>query len=105
VADAITGAPVNPCVEFRRAQQPNNFLAGTGLVNAKYRVLIPSNTDVLMKVWYDGHRPWYYPGTTSKAQTRPVNLKPGEETKWEIRLEPDSRVVPRWRDVECLSAQ
>lgn len=90
VADAVTGTPVNPCVEFRRAKEPNNFLAGTGLINAKYRVLIPSNTDVLMKVWYEGHKPWYYPGTTSKAQTRPVNLKPGEETKLEIRLEPDS---------------
>lgn len=90
VADAVTGAPVNPCVEFRWAKQPSNFLAGTGLVNAKYRVLIPSNTDILMKVWYEGHKPWYYPGTTSKALTRPVNLKPGEETKLEIRLEPDS---------------
>lgn len=90
VADVVTSAPLNPCVEFRWAKQPNNFLAGTGLVNAKYRVLIPSNTDVLMKVWYEGHKPWYYPGTTSKAQTRPVNLKPGEETKLEIRLEPDS---------------
>lgn len=90
VADAVTAAPLNPCVEFRRASQLNNFLAGTGLVNAKYRVLIPSNTDVLMKIWFEGHKPWYYPGTTNKAQARPVNLKPGEETTLEIRLEPDS---------------
>jgi hypothetical protein len=63
--------------------------SGAGLVNANYRVLVPSNTDVLMKVWYRGHKSWYYPGTTEKAQSRPLNLKPGEETKIDIRLEPD----------------
>jgi hypothetical protein len=90
VSDAVTGAPLNPCVEFRRAKKPGNFLSGTGLVNAKYRVLVPSNTGVLMKVWYGRHKPWYYPGTMDKAQSRAVTLKPGEETELEIRLEPDS---------------
>ncbi len=94
VADAVTGAPLNACVEFRRAKEPGNFLSGTGLVNAKYRVLVPPNTDVLMKVWYGGHKPWYYPGTMNKAQSRPVNLKPGQETKLDIRLEPDSNAQP-----------
>lgn len=89
VADAVTNAPLNPCVEFRRGKNFSNFLSGTGLVNAKYRVLVPSNTDVLMKVWYGGHKSWYYPGTTEKAQNRPLNVKPGEETKIDIRLEPD----------------
>jgi hypothetical protein len=90
VSDAVTGAPLNPCVEFRRAKKPSNFLSGTGLVNARYRVLVPSNTGVLMKVWYGRHKPWYYPGTMDKAQGRAVILKPGEETELEIRLEPDS---------------
>jgi hypothetical protein len=94
VADAVTGAPLNPCVELRRAKEPNNFLAGTGLVNANYHVLVPSNTDVLMKIWYRGHKPWFYPGTTDKAQSRPINLKPGEEAKLDIRLEPDSKSPP-----------
>lgn len=94
VADAVTGAPLNACVEFRRAKEPWNFLSGTGLVNAKYRVLVPPNTDVLMKVWYGGHKPWYYAGTMNKAQSRPVNLKPGEETKLDIRLEPDRNAQP-----------
>ena len=49
-----------------------------------------SNTGVLMKVWYGRHKPWYYPGTMDKAQSRAVILKPGEETELEIRLEPDS---------------
>lgn len=94
VADAVTGVPLNPCVEFRRAKNPGNFLAVSGLVNAKYRVLVPSKTDVLMKVWYGGHNPWYYPGTMDKSLSRPVNLEPGEETKLDIRLEPDSNAPP-----------
>jgi len=94
VADAITGALLNPCAEFRRARGPDNYLSGTGLVKAKYRVLVPSNTDVLMKVWYEGYKPWYYPGTIDKAQSQPLNLKPGEETNMEIRLEPDRDALP-----------
>ena len=89
IVDAVTGAPLNPCVEFRRVKNLWNFLSGTGLVNAKYRVLVPSNTDVSMKVWYGGHKSWYYPGTAEKDQSRPLNLKPGEEQKIDIRLEPD----------------
>ena len=41
VADAVSGAPVDPCVDFHRASDANNFLSGTGLVNAQYRVLVP----------------------------------------------------------------
>src|SRR6266853_1862795 len=64
------------------------------VVNAKYRVLIPSNTDVLVKVWYQGHQPWYYPGTIDKTQSQPLNLKPGEEKELDIRLEPDPNAPP-----------
>jgi hypothetical protein len=94
VSDAVTGAPLNPCAEFRRAKGPDNYLSGTGLVKAKYRVLVPSNTDVLLKVWHEGYKPWYYPGTLDKAQSRTVNLKPGEEMKLDIRLQPDRDALP-----------
>jgi len=94
VADALTNAPINPCAEFQRAKEPNNRVVGTGLVKAKYRVLIPSNSDVLMKVWYQGHTSWYYPGTIDKTQSQPLNLKPGEEKELDIRLEPDPNAPP-----------
>lgn len=94
VVDAVTNAALNPCVEFRRAKNPSNFLSGTGLVNAKYRVLVPSNADVFMKVWYGGHKSWYYPGTTQSAQSRALNLKPGEMMTIDIRLEPDPNASP-----------
>lgn len=88
VTDAVTGAPLNPCVDFRRASDPNNFLSGTGQVNAKYRVLVPSDRDVMMKIWYEGHLPWYYPGANNKSEAKPLRLKPGEERILHIRLQP-----------------
>jgi len=94
VSDAVTGAPLNPCVEFRRSKRPEIFLSGTGLINAKYRALVPADTDVLIKVWYGGHKPWYYPGTTNIAQSRPINLGPSQEIKLEIRLQPNRPDLP-----------
>ena len=88
VADAINRTPLNPCVDFRRASDPNNFLSGTGLVSAKYRVLVPSYQDVMMKIWYDGHLPWYYPGASNKSEAKPLLLKAGEERILNIRLRP-----------------
>ncbi len=78
VIDAVTAAPLNPCADFRWAAYPSNFLMGTGLVNAQFRVLIPSGTDVLWKVWLGGYKPWYYPGTTDKSAAGSVRLEPGQ---------------------------
>ena len=88
VADAVTSAPLNPCVDFRRASDPNNFISGTGLVNAKYRVLVPSEREVMMKIWYEGHLPWYYPGASNKSEAKSFHLKPGQERILHIRLQP-----------------
>jgi hypothetical protein len=87
VADSITGAPLNPVVEFRWVSDPNNFLFGSGVVNSKYRVLVPSDRDVTMKVWDSGYKCWYYPGTADRSHGKPVHLKPGEEEKVDIRLQ------------------
>lgn len=88
VADAVSGAPVDPCVDFHRASDPNNFLSGTGLVNAEYRVLVPSDREVIMKIWHEGYLPWYYPGTSNKSDAEPLRLKSGEKRTLNIRLQP-----------------
>jgi len=88
VADALTDAPLDPCVDFHRASDPNNFLSGTGLVNAKYRVLVPSDQDVIMKIWHEGYLPWYYPGANNKSEAKPLRLASGEERTLRIRLQP-----------------
>lgn len=89
VTDALTGSPLSPCVELRRAAEPNNFLSASGLVKPKYRLLIPSETGVLIEISLDGYRSWYYPGTAKKLAAQAVLLKPGEEKTVDIRLQPD----------------
>jgi len=89
VTDAVTRAPLRPCVEFRRAQNPNNFLSANGLVEPRYRLLVPANTGILMKISLDGYKPWYYPGTVDKSAGQPFSLKPAEERNVDIQLQPD----------------
>jgi hypothetical protein len=88
VTDAVTGAPLNPYVEFRRTYQPDCFLRGAGLVNAKHRVLVPSDTDVTMKVRLESYRDWYYPGTGDKFVSGSLPLEPGQERTLNIQLQP-----------------
>jgi hypothetical protein len=90
VTDAVTSAPLSPCVEFRRASEPNNFLSGSGLVNPTYSLLVPSDTGILIRIWLDGYKSWYYPGTLDKSARKAVRLKPGEEETMDVLLQPDS---------------
>jgi hypothetical protein len=87
VADAVTGAPLYPCVALVRASEPSNFLSGSGLIKPNYRLLIPPDTGVLVKMWLDGYQPWYFPGTVDKSKRTPVHLKPGEVVTLDIRLQ------------------
>jgi hypothetical protein len=91
VRDAVTGDPLNPCVLLTRVSDPNLFVEGTGLVNHVYRLLIPSNTDVMMKVWLQGYKTWHYTRTNNRSAIKSVRLKPGEEEMLDIQLEPDSK--------------
>jgi hypothetical protein len=90
VKDAVTGAPLDPCVDFHRVSNPNIFLSGGGLVNAQYRVLVPADREVIMKIWNEGYLPWYYPGTTKKSEAKPLCLRAGEEKTLDIQLQPGS---------------
>jgi hypothetical protein len=83
---------LSPCVEFRRASEPNNFLSASGLVKPQYKLLIPPDTDILVKISLDGYKTWYYPGTIDHAAATPVRLGPGEIKTLDIRLEPGAEV-------------
>jgi len=92
VVDAVSSAALSPCVEFRRASEPNNFLSASGLVKSQYKLLIPPNADILVKISLDGYKTWYYPGTVDQAAAKPVRLEPGEKKTIDIRLEPNAEV-------------
>ncbi|HXY24177.1 MAG TPA: hypothetical protein VEI73_05970 [Candidatus Acidoferrum sp.] len=90
VNDALTGAPLSPCVEIRRISEPNNFLSGSGLVKPSYKLLIPPETGIYMRIWLDGYKSWYFPGTTKESASQAVKLKPGERMTVNILLQPDA---------------
>ena len=90
VTDARTSALLpNPLSELKWASDPPNYMAG-GFFDAKFSILIPSNTDVLWKVWRNGYKTWYYPGTTDESAATALRLRPGEATSIAIRLQPDA---------------
>ena len=90
VTDAATGSLVYPCAELRWKDKPNIFVEGTGLVSHKYRVLVPSDKDVMLKVWVDGYQSWFYPGVADQQSAKTIRLKPGEELRLDIKLQPDA---------------
>jgi hypothetical protein len=87
VADAVTGKPLNANVEFRWALEPQNFLSGSGLTNAEFRILVPSNHPVTMVVSQEGYENWTYL-TDKRPMKNAILLRPGEELHLDIRLWP-----------------
>lgn len=87
VADAVTGKPLDANVEFRWVSDPGNFMSGSGLTKAQFRILVPSDVAVTMVVSLEGYENWTYTlgrGSMSNA----ILLSPGEELNFEIRLWP-----------------
>jgi len=87
VADAVTRKPVNANVEFRWVSEPQNFLSGSGLTNAQFRILVPSDVALKMVVSLEGYENWSYQADKSSRKNA-LLLLPGEELNLDIRLEP-----------------
>ena len=87
VADAVTGKPLNASVEFRWVSEPQNFLSGSGLANAQFRILVPSDVAVTMVVSLEGYENWSYLTAESSVRNA-VFLRPGQEMALDIRLQP-----------------
>jgi len=87
VANAVTGKPLNANVEFRWVSEPQNFLSGSGLANAQFKILVPSDVAVTMVVSLEGYENWSYLTPESPAMNA-VFLRPGEEMILDIRLQP-----------------
>jgi len=83
VADVESGAPINANVDFRSTTDPRRAVSGSGLTNAKFRVLVPSDTPVLMRVSEPGYEDWLY---TRNGVIAPIKLRPDETLNLEIRL-------------------
>lgn len=55
---------------------------------AKFRWLIPPETEVNVEVVAEGYKPWVYTGTPGRFPTEAVRLEPGAKKILNIRLEP-----------------
>jgi len=87
VADAVTGRPLNANVEFRWVSEPQNFLSGSGLANAEFKILVPSDVAVTMVVSLEGYENWSYKAADGSMRNA-VLLRPSEEMILDIRLQP-----------------
>jgi hypothetical protein len=87
VTDADSGNPVDANVEFRCIVDPSEFVSGSGLTNARFKVLVPSDTPVSMTVSQKGFQNWQF---IRNGVVEPILLAPGEILTLEIRLKRNS---------------
>ena len=83
VTDAGSGDPVDANVNFRCIVEPRQFVSGSGLTNARFKVLVPSDTPVSMTVSQTGFENWHF---TRNGVVEPIQLAPGETLTLEIGL-------------------
>jgi hypothetical protein len=87
VRDNATGNLIEACSEFRWKSNPRIFLGGAGAVSGAFRILLPSDTPVTLKVWTWGYDPWIYHSPEAKA------LKPRMIFRWDRDRNSASRYV------------
>ena len=86
VQDASRGNPLHANVEFRWISDPRIFLSGSGLTNAQFRILVPSDTPLSMVVSQTGNEDWFYASETQQGKSTAIVLHPGESLNLEIKL-------------------
>lgn len=87
VADRETGTPLDASVEFRSPTDSRRWISASGWTNVRFRVLVPSDTPLLMKVSQAGYEDWFY---TRNRVIVPIQLGPDEILNLEIRLKKSS---------------
>jgi hypothetical protein len=83
VADSETGVALDANVDFRSTTDPRRSLSGSGLTNARFRVLVPSDTPVVMRVSKPGYDDWFF---SHDGVVTPIHLGPDETLELEIKL-------------------
>ena len=97
VADAESGEPVEPCVEFRRKDNPSIAWSGAGLLKSTFHLLVPADTDFTMVVWQRGYEPWFYRDDSGGASLR---VDSGKQLKLEIQMKPTAEKTRPHSDEE-----
>jgi hypothetical protein len=83
VRDDANGNLIETCSELTRKSNPRLSFGGAGAVSGTFRLLIPSDTPVTLKVWAWGYDPWIYRGADARDS---FSIGPGRELHIEVRL-------------------
>jgi len=80
VTDAVTGSPLGPTFEFAWAHHPIAATRESAL--SVYRISLPADIEITVKVTSPGYKAWSYPGT--------ISVRPHQEVTLDIRMEPET---------------
>jgi hypothetical protein len=86
VADAETGNPVEPCARLQRKNVPRASWSGYGLIESKFHLLIPADTEITLMIWAWGYEPWVYKNNDGDDALR---VHASNQLKLQIRLTPN----------------
>ena len=87
VADAETGKPVEPCARLQWKNLPSIYWSGYGLLESKFNLLVPADTDITLMIWAWGYEPWVYKSDDGNDALR---VHASDELKLQVRLTPNS---------------
>ena len=88
ISDAVTGQHVDAPISIWIWGDEHTILSGNG--EPVDQTMVPANTDVGYDVTVAGYYPWHYSATdaTGASSGTPLNLKPGQKMKIEVKLHP-----------------
>jgi len=87
IADAENGEPVEPCVRLQWKNAPSVYWSGYGLLNSRFNLLIPADTDITLMIWSRGYEPWVYKGDDGNDALR---VHAADQLKIQVRLTPNN---------------
>jgi hypothetical protein len=88
VSDAVTGRPVAASFILRRVSDSRLWISMAQ--RSDYRVLLPPDVEVAVEVSADGYSAWHYGDSVDRMHRRPIRLRPGEEKKLNVSLQPSA---------------
>ena len=85
--DAVTGKQLKDyTITVTRVDNDYTFSG----IEGGNKVLLPADTDMIIKLEVKGYQPWYYPGMSTKEAATPLRATRGEEKHVEVLLTPET---------------
>ena len=85
--DAVTGKTIRDYTITVTRMDTNYWFGGSVADN---KVLLPADTDMVIKFEVKGYKPWYYQGQTTMAAATPLRGSSGEVRHISVLLDPES---------------